>query len=132
MYVSVYIRMNVFHCCVHVLMQVARMSYVQIYESYFEKLVKCLPMDDAHFITNLYGNQLLPGDTQDKLNSLSTQANKALYFLNHVIKPALDFDNTTGFTRLLSAMKACDYDHVQTLYHEINDKVAKKVRKSDI
>ena len=108
------------------------MLHLKIYESYFEKLVKCLPMDDALFITKLRVNQLLPGDTQDTLKSLSTRAKKASYFLNHVITPAVDIDNTSGFTKLLSVMEECDYDYVQALSHEINDKLAKKGRKSDI
>ena len=108
------------------------MSYLKVYKSYCEKLVTCLPMDDTLFFTKLYGKQLLPGDTENKLKSLPTPAEKASYFLSHVIKPALEIDDTSGFTTLLSVMEECGYGHVQALSHKINDELAKKGRKSDI
>ena len=106
------------------------MSYKKAYEGYVEKLVKCLPMDDVFFIAKLCKNKLLPGDTENKLTSLSTEADKAWYFLSHVIKPALEIGNTIGFTNLLAVMKECSYDYVQTLSREINDEIDKKGRKS--
>ena len=108
------------------------MSHKKAYEGYVEKLVKCLPMDDVLFIAKLCRDKLLPGDTKNKLTSLSTEADKAWYFLNHVIKPALEIGNTNGFTKLLTVMKECPYDHVQTLSCEINNEIDKKGRKSSI
>ena len=95
------------------------MALLKLYENYVEKLVKCLPLDDAHFITKLSANQLLPGDTENKIKSLQTQSDKALYFLNHVIKPALDIGILSGFKKLLSIMHNCGYDHVQELSCQI-------------
>ena len=74
-------------------MQVTTMSQVKAYENYVEKLVKCLPMDDTLFIVSLSKHQLLPGNTSNKIETLPTQADKVLYFLNHVIKPALDIED---------------------------------------
>ena len=66
-----------------------------IYFNHVDKLVECLPMDDTLFITKLSKQQLLPGNTQSKIEELSTQADKASYFLSHVIKPALVIDDTS-------------------------------------
>ena len=93
------------------------------YGNYLEKLVKCLPMDDTHFITKLSSQQLLPGVTESKIKAISTQADKASYFLSHVIKPALDIDDASGFKKLLSVMQECDYDHVQKLSNKITDDI---------
>ena len=117
MYVSICIK----------IMQVGRMSQIEtIYLNHVDKLVKCLPMDDTHFITKLSSQQLLPGDTESKIEALSTQAKKASYFLNHVIKPALNIDDTSGFRKLLSVMQECDYDHVKKLSSQISNDIKLK------
>ena len=102
-------------------MQAARMS--QIYANYLDRLVKCLPMDDTHFITKLSAQQLLPGNTESKIKTISTQAEKASYFLSHVIKPALDIDDMLGFNKLLLVMQECEYDYVQRLSGKISDDI---------
>ena len=107
-------------------MQVAKMSQIKvkaIYVNYVNKLVMCLPMDDTHFITKLSSQQLLPGDTESKIKALPTQADKASYFLSHVIKPALDIDDISGFNKFLSVMQECEYDHVLKLSNEIRDEI---------
>ena len=107
-------------------MQVAKMSQIKvkaIYVNYVNKLVMCLPMDDTHFITKLSSQQLLPGDTESKIKALPTQADKASYFLSHVIKPALDIDDISGFNKFLSVMQECEYNHVQKLSNEIRDEI---------
>ena len=91
------------------------MAHIRAYQNHLEKLVKCLPMDDTHFITKLSAQQLLPGDTESRIKALSTQADKASYFLTHVIQPALDIDETSDFDKLLSIMHNCGYNHVQKL-----------------
>ena len=94
-----------------------------IYGKYVVKLVECLPMDDTLFITKLAAQQLLPGDTESKIKTLFTQADKASYFLNHVIKPALVIDDTSGFKKLLSIMQECDYEYVKKLSSQISDDI---------
>ena len=109
-----------------VLIQVITMAHKRAYQNHLEKLVKCLPMDDTLFTTTLSAQQLLPGDTENKIKPLPTQADKASYFLSHVIKPALDIDETYDFDKLLSIMHNCGYNHVQKLAlnikREIDDK----------
>ena len=104
-------------------MTMAHKSSLRVYEQHVEKLVKCLPMDDTLFITKLSTCKLLPGDTNSQLKALPTQAAKASYFLGHVIKPALDIDNTSSFNELLSVMEHCGYAHVETLSCEIKSEM---------
>ena len=101
------------------------MAYLRAYCSHVEKLVKCLPMDDTHFITKLSAQQLLPGDTDSNIKAMSTQAKKASYFLDHVIKPALDIDEISGFDKLLSVMRTCGYNHVEKLAQIIESEIDK-------
>ena len=94
-----------------------------IYDNHVDDLVKSLPMDDTHFITKLSSQQLLPGDTESKIKSFSTQSEKASYFLSHVIKPALDINDTSDFNKLLSVMQECGYNHVVNLSSKITHEI---------
>ena len=91
------------------------MAHRKAYDNHVEKLVKCLPMDDTHFVTKLSAQQLLPGDTESRIKALPTQAEKASYFLSHVIKPALDIDDASDLEKLVAIMLSCGYNHVQKL-----------------
>ena len=55
------------------------MAHRSVYNNHEEKLVNCLPMNDADFVAMLSAQQLLPGDTENKINRFSTQAKKASY-----------------------------------------------------
>ena len=99
---------------------------IQAYKDYVEKLIKCLPMDDVLFTTQLSNHNLLPGNTSNRIGSLPTQPDKASYFLNHVIKPALDIDDVSSFNSLLSVMEHCDYAHVKKLACEIKSEIDKR------
>ena len=101
------------------------MAYLRAYCNHVEKLVKCLPMDDTHFITKLSAQQLLPGDTESKIKAMSTQADKASYFLSHVIKPALDIDDISDFDKLRTVMRTCGYNHVEKLAQAIEAEINK-------
>ena len=95
------------------------MACKKVYGNHAEKLVRCLPMDDALFITALSTKNLLPGDTKEQIKAKFTQAEKASYFLSHVIEPALDIDDTSDFNALISVMQMCGYNSVQKLAHTI-------------
>ena len=103
------------------------MAHLRAYQNYLEKLVKCLPMDDTHFITKLSAQELLPGDIESKIKTSPTPADKASYFLSHVIKPALDIDEASDFDELLSIMQNCGYKHVRKLAITIKDEIYKKL-----
>ena len=91
------------------------MTHKEALDKYFEELVKCLPMNDTFFIAKLSTFNLLPGNTSNQLAALPTQADKALYLLNYVIKPALAINDASSFKNLLSVMKQCGYDHVRII-----------------
>ena len=101
----------------------AQEQLIEVYKKYTEKLVKCLPMDDTLFVTKLSHHNLLPGDTHNHLKKAATQPDKASYFLDHVIKPALDIDDTSSFDNLLSVMDQCGYTHVKTLASKIKSEI---------
>lgn len=94
------------------------MTYKKVYTDYCEKLLN-LPMNDTTFITKLLAQNLLPGDTGNKIEGLATPADKASYFLNYVIKPSIDLDNGDYFDKLLSVMEHCGYDYIKHLALEI-------------
>ena len=110
--------------------QVVAMTHKAAYGNHVVKLVKCLPMDDTYFIAELSAEGLLPGNTGSRIEAESTQAEKASYFLSHVIKPALDIDDSTGFDKLLSIMKTCGYNHVRKLATTIKSEVDKPHEKT--
>ena len=95
------------------------------YDKYIEKMVKCLPMDDTLFTTELSTCKLLPGNTDSQLKALPTQVAKASHFLDHVIKPSLKIDDTSSFDDLLSVMEHCGYAHVEKLADEIKSDMIK-------
>ena len=96
-----------------------------MFEKYTEKLIEYLPMDDPTFTAKLSDHKLLLGAINSQLKALPTQADKAWYFLNHVIKPALDNDDNSSFDNLLSVMEHCDYTHVEKLSSEIKSEIDK-------
>ena len=77
------------------------------------------------FIAMLHKYQLLPGHTQHQIETLDTQAEKALYFLHHIIKPSLDICDKFAFEKFLSVMENCDYFYVQRLSYVIKSEINK-------
>ena len=80
-------------------------------------------MDDTSFITKLYEDKILPLNINSQLNVLPTQADKAAYFLDQMIKPTLDTDDSSSINKLLSIMKHCGYDVVEKLACEIKSEL---------
>ena len=80
-------------------------------------------MNDAHFTAQLFRHGLLPGNTSDKIEASLTPADKASYFLNNVVKPALDIDDSSCFNILLSVMEHCGYVHVENLAGKIKSDI---------
>ena len=103
------------------------MTHLKTYSKYFEKLVKCLPMNDTSFVTKLCQEKLLPGDTQNEIGTLPTPVKKASYFLDNVIKPALEIDDSSNFEELLSVMANCGYNHVQKLSCKITSEIDQQI-----
>ena len=101
----------------------AQKPQIKAYGRYFDKLVNCLPMQDALFIATLSTRNLLPGNTDNEIKALSTPADKATYFLNTVVKPALVIDDTSSFDSLLSFMECCGFDHLEKLACTIKSEI---------
>ena len=99
--------------------------YKQIYEKFYLKLVNLLPMNNVIFIAKLSAKDLLPGDIQTKLLSFVPSADKSSYFLDRVIKPALDAGYTEGFDKLLEIMENSEYFHVKATAAKITSDIAK-------
>ena len=103
----------------------AQKTPIKAYKKYYERMVHCLPMNDARFVAKLSSHELLPGDTEDQLETKTTSAAKAAYFLSHVVKRALDGNDTSSFNNLLSVMESCDYADLNKLAHKIKSKINK-------
>jgi len=91
---------------------------VKAFKEFYSKLVKVLPMDD---ISDLYSNDLLPGDNKAKIEALDTQRRKAEYFLDHVIKPGMEIGYTGQFDEMLKVMDNSEHPPVKFLIGKIKD-----------
>ena len=100
------------------------MAYKEVYQRYFIKLIKCLPMDDTLFFAMLSKHELLPGDTEDKLKCLTPQIEKATYFMSHVIKPSLEVDSKVYLDKLLLVMSESGYKHVEEIAGKIKCEIS--------
>ena len=98
-------------------------DYKQVYTSFITKLVKNLPMNDKSFIKKLSDEHFLPGNTQNKMESLPTQAEKSLYFLSNIIEPSLDIGITGSFDTFLDIMQSHKDTDVQELAALIKDEI---------
>ena len=87
----------------------------KIFQQFYSKLVRILPMNDAIFRADLYSHSLLPGDLKEHIESLVTSATKASHFLDHVIKPSIMNGDGRMFDELLSIMKDSDHQDVRKL-----------------
>ena len=93
---------------------------MRVFQQFYNKLVKTLPMDDAVFIADLFSNGLLPDDLKNQLKLLHrTSANKATFFLDSVIEPSLTSDGGSSFDKLLNVMENSEYEHVKELAKQI-------------
>lgn len=90
-------------------------TFSKVFQHYYPKLVKTLPMDDAIFMAELYSHSLLPDDLKDYIESLATSAKKASSFLDRVIKPSVTSGVGRNFDELLTVMKDSEYHNVNEL-----------------
>lgn len=96
------------------------MSAGEVFQQFFAKLAKALPMDDVIFVAELFSRGLLPGNHYDEVESKPTRGHKAVYFLSHVIKPAIDARN---FKELLNVMEDSEYCNVKQLAQQIKSQL---------
>ena len=98
------------------------MACKEVFQRYFGKLTACLPMEDSLFLVKLSECSLIPGDTKDKIKSKDTQADKAEYFISHVIKPSLEVGDT-DFDKLLAVMSESGYRYLKELSCTIKSEI---------
>ena len=101
------------------------MSTSKVFKQFFATLAKSLPMDDPLFVAELFSHDLLPGDHYDQIESRSTRADKAVYFLNHVIKPAM-VNDVGSFNELLKVMEDSEYCNVKELAQQIRSELSEE------
>ena len=98
-----------------------------VYQQFYSKLVKTLPMDDAVFTAELFSNDLLPGDLKNQLRLVHrTLADKAVLFLDSVIEPSVTSDGGSSFDKLLHVMEDSEYQHVKELAEQIGTNLSCK------
>ena len=103
------------------------MSSKAVYQQFYSKLVKTLPMDDAVFTAELFSNDLLPGDLKNQLKLVHrTSADKAVLFLDSVIEPSVTSDGGNSFDKLLHVMEDSEYQHVKELAEQIETNLSCK------
>ena len=85
--------------------------------------MKALPMKDEFFLAELYASELLPGDLKSEIESLPTAAKRASKFLDDVIKPSVEEDDSRKLRMVLSLMNDFNVkelaDKIRTLLDEI-------------
>jgi len=86
-----------------------------VFQHFYPQLVQILPMDDVTFIAQLFSVNLLPGDAKDLMGSHPTQASKASWFLDRMIKPSVKTGIGGKFNNLIKVMEHSEYDNVKEL-----------------
>ena len=79
------------------------------------KLVQQLPLDDVVFFTKAKQANLFPSNTGDSIKAKHTSADKASYFLQHVVEPGAK----EYLPKLLKVMKESGFANVVRLAHDI-------------
>ena len=101
---------------------------LSVFKSYYPKLVKLLPMNNVCFMSELYGNDLLPGELKTKIELLPTSVERASKFLDNVIKPSVEVNDSRKFHILLELMKEIDDFNVRELAEKINIKLERTMK----
>ena len=87
------------------------------FKEFYIKLLEVLPT--SHLIPHFYSRNLLSNDHKSKLDGLTTDKEKAEYFLDKVIKPGLEIGYTEQFDEMLLIMLNSDDPPVKHLADEI-------------
>ena len=95
-------------------------QYKEVYRRFYAKLVKSLPMTDAHFRAALVSKQLFCGDLLDQVDAKRTNAEKSEHFLINTIDCSLNVGMTNPFVSLLQVMENFDSPILQSLAKDIN------------
>ena len=89
------------------------------FKKFYKKLIEALPMNDL--ITDFCAHKLLPANHKAIMESLSTQREKAQYFLDEVIEPGLRIGYIGQFSKMIDVMESSDNPVVTYLVKQIQD-----------
>ena len=111
----------------------SEVTTMDVFQEFYAKLVEVLPMDGLCFISNLVVCRILSVDVrfQVQLFSLNSQAEKASYFLDHVIWPLVNNGSDGMLYELLEVMKDTRFNQVRELATLIRFGLDNKSRNSN-
>jgi len=95
--------------------ELVEMSTSKVFQQFYPQLVEMLPMKDVTFLSKLFSANLLPDDVKDVVESKPSQASKASYFLDHVIKSSVITGVGRSFDDLIKVMEDSEYNGVKEL-----------------
>ena len=107
------------------------MSTSKVFQQFYFKLVRKLPMDDSLFSAQLVTCGLLPGDLKQKIKAKETPADKATCFLDHRISSDVSIGNLTTFNELLNVMEDSDNDSLKVLAEDIKTALKEGIVNTD-
>ena len=76
-----------------------------IFSQHYPKLVQFLPMADSEFQKQLIKSGICSSNVMENIKDRPNKAEKATYFLNQVIKPAVNCGNNKTFIDLLKILR---------------------------
>ena len=88
-----------------------------VFKEFYPKLLEVLPINQL--ILQFYSRTLLSNDHKTKLDNMTTDKEKAEYFLDKVIRPGLQIDYTKQFDEMLLIMQSSDDPVVKYLADEV-------------
>lgn len=72
-------------------------------------------MDDEAFQGQLAAKRILPSGVKAHINFYLTRSDKVAYFLQHVIRPSVEVNETEEFNNLIATMEKSEYPLIQRL-----------------
>jgi len=101
--------------------EMAGNSEDNVFKEFYTKLLKILPT--SNLASELYCHKLLSSNHKTAIDGLSANKDKAAYFLDRVIKPALEIGYTELFDETLRLMETSDDSAVVFVAEEIKRKI---------
>ena len=98
-------------------------QYKEVYKQFYEKLVKSLPLTDAHFRAALVSKQMFFGDLKAQVDAKGTNVEKSEHFLANSIDSSLEVGLTNPFVSLLQVMEKFDSPALRCLAKDINTSI---------
>ena len=95
------------------------MSAMKVLQKFYMELITILPMDDTMFLAKMYSRQILNHELKSSIQAISTQEDKAVFFLDHVIAPSVSMDHNEHLDALLNCMEEVEDLAVTTLAQRI-------------